>query len=403
MKNIDIFTRPIRLSTDYHGTLPEPRLKHIYIYTPMSNQRLHQLTQTLIPPTSYNMSLPKQTKQWILTNKPTDKPVLSGPNPTFTLETNPLPPLKEDQVLVKSLYMSNDPAQRGWITKGANPERLYVPPVPQGDVMRARSVVEILDSKSEQFKNGDIVLAGSGWAEYSVQDAKACQAVEDIPGLSKTHYLGALGLTGLTAYYGTKIIARAGPEDTVVVSGAAGATGSMVVQIAKKMLGCKKVVGIAGSDDKCKWVESLGADICVNYKSPDFKKQLIAATEGYVEVYFDNVGGTVLDLMLTRMKKFGRVAACGAVAEYNKSDPHGLKNWFQVISNRIEIKGFIIFDFMPEAPKAVGELVKAWKEGKISVGDANETVVDTRFEDVPKTWMSLFQGANTGKLITKFV
>ena len=269
--------------------------------------------------------------------------------------------------------------------------------------MRSRSVVEILDSKSSSYSKGDMVVANSGWAEYSVQDANALQAVENIPSLSKTHFLGAFGSTGLTAYYGTKIIARTGPEDTVVVSGAAGATGSMVVQIAKKMIGCKKVVGIAGSDDKCKWVESLGADVCVNYKAPDFKKQLIAVTEGYVEVYFDNVGGSVLDLMLTRMKRHGRVAACGAVADYNKSDPTGLKNWFQVISNRIELKGFIIYDFLPEAPKAVKELVQAWKEGKIQVGDANETVVDTKFEDIPKTWMGLFEGSNTGKLVTKFV
>ncbi len=143
--------------------------------------------------------------------------------------------------------------------------------------------------------------------------------------------------------------------------------------------------------------------MCVNYKAQDFKKQLRDATEGYVEVFFDNVGGSILDLMLTRMKRHGRVAACGAVANYNKSDPTGLKNWFEVISNRIELKGFIIFDFLAtgKAPEAVGEMIKAWKEGKIQVGEANETVVETKFEDVPKTWMRLFEGANTGKLVTK--
>lgn len=271
--------------------------------------------------------------------------------------------------------------------------------------MRARSVVEVLDSKSSKYKKGDKALATTGWAEYSVQNAQECQSVDQIPGLSNTHYLGAFGMTGLTAYYGTKIIARAGPEDTVVVSGAAGATGSMVVQIAKNMLGCKRVIGLAGTDDKCKWVESLGADTCLNYKNPDFKKQLRAATEGYVDVYFDNVGGSILDLMLTRMKKHGRVAACGAVSNYNTSDPTGLKNWFEIVSQRIEIKGFIILDFIAsgEAPAAVKEMVQAWKEGKIQIGDANETVVDTKFEDVPKTWMGLFEGANTGKLITNLV
>lgn len=271
--------------------------------------------------------------------------------------------------------------------------------------MRARSVAEVIESKTSKHKKGDKVLASAGWAEYAVLNAKECQAIDTSAGVSPTHYLGAFGLTGLTAYYGTKIIARAGPEDTVVVSGAAGATGSMVVQIAKHILGCKRVVGLAGTDDKCKWVESLGADVCLNYKLPDFKQQLKEATDGYVEVYFDNVGGEILDLMLTRMKKNGRVAACGAVAEYNKSNPTGLKNWFEVISNRIEIKGFIVMDWLAEGngPEAVREMVQALKEGKIKVGDANETVVDTRFEDIPKTWMKLFEGANTGKLVTKVV
>ena len=351
------------------------------------------------------MSIPTETRQWILTNKPTGFPELSGPNQTFTLNTTPLPSLKEDQVLLKILYISNDPAQRGWIAKGVNPDRLYVPPVPEGDVMRARSVAEVVESKSSKYSKGDKVLATTGWAEYSVHDAKDCQPCEDIPGLSVTHYLGAFGMPGETAYYGIKIIARAGKGDTVVVSGAAGATGSMVVQIAKKMLGCKKVVGMAGSDDKCKWVESLGADVCLNYKKSSFKEDLIKATDGYVEVYFDNVGGEILDLMLTRMKKGGRVAACGAITDYNKREKSGLKNWSEVISSRLEIKGFIVMDFLAEGkgPEAVKELVTATKEGKIKVGEENETVVDTKFEDVPKTWMSLFEGANTGKLVTKLV
>lgn len=330
---------------------------------------------------------PTHTRQWILSEKPTDFPQLSGPSQTFTLKTASLPSIQEDQVLVKCLYISNDPAQRGWIKKGLDPDRLYVPPVQKGEVMRARAVAEVVESKSPKFKPGDKVLAFMGWVEYAVQDAEACQACERLPGLSVTHYLGAFGLTGLTAYYGTKIIARAGPEDTVVVSGAAGATGSMVVQVAKKILGCKRVVGMAGSDEKCRWVKSLGADVCLNYKKPTFEKELIEATPGYAEVYFDNVGGEILDLMLTRMKRHGRVAACGAITNYNTSDPTGLKNWVEVISNRIEIKGFIVMDWLAQGkgPDAVKEMVQAAKEGKIKVGEENETVVDTKFEDVPKT------------------
>lgn len=378
-----------------------------YLHSPitltMNSDRLQKVSQSLQPSTT--MTSPTETRQWLLVNKPTDLPQLSGTDATFELKTNSLSSLQDEQVLLKTLYISNDPAQRGWITKGVDPERLYVPPVPQGGVMRARSVAEVIESKASKIKKGDKVLAGTGWAEYAVLDGKECQAIDSSNGISPTHYLGAFGLTGLTAFYGTKLIARAGPEDTVLVSGAAGATGSMVVQIAKHMLGCKRVVGLAGTDEKCKWVESLGADVCLNYKKPDFKQRLKEATDGYVDVYFDNVGGEILDLMLTRMKKDGRIAACGAVAEYNTSKPVGLKNWFEVISNRIEIKGFIVLDWLAQGkgPDAVKEMVQALKQGKIKVDEASETVVDTSFEDIPKTWMMLFEGGNTGKLVTKLV
>ncbi|KAL8721187.1 MAG: hypothetical protein Q9225_002073 [Loekoesia sp. 1 TL-2023] len=349
------------------------------------------------------MSLPTTTRQWILTNKPTDLPALSGSSPTFTLQTHSIPSLKPNQVLLKTLFISNDPAQRGWIGANVDPERLYAPPVPVGSPMYARSICEVLKSTADGFNEGEKVLANSGWTEYSVLNASGCQKIQDIEGVSITQYLGALGLTGLTAYYGIIEIARAGKDDAVVVSGAAGATGSMVVQIAKNVLGCKKVIGIAGGADKCKWVESIGADVCLDYKAPDFKENLIKATDGFVEVYFDNVGGEILDLMLRRMKRHGRIAACGAVAEYNKSDGHGIKNWFEVISNRIEIKGFIIFDFLGKAKEVTGELVKATKEGKIKVDSSNETVVETGFEGVPETWMKLFEGGNRGKLVTKVI
>jgi hypothetical protein len=213
-----------------------------------------------------------------------------------------------------------------------------------------------------------------------------------------------LGLPGLTAYYGLKTIVKAGPADTLVVSGAAGATGSMVVQIAKKLLGCKKVIGIAGTDEKCQWVKSLGADICLNYKGPDFKESLITATEGFVEVYFDNVGGEILDMMLTRVARHGRIAACGAISAYNDSRSVGLRNYAQVITMRLEIKGFIVLDFMKErdqAGAAVQELIQAMKEERIILGKENEMVISPGFEGIPETWMKLFEGGNKGKLITK--
>ncbi|KAG9617647.1 NAD(P)-binding protein, partial [Aureobasidium melanogenum] len=176
-----------------------------------------------------------------------------------------------------------------------------------------------------------------------------------------------------------------------------------VVQIAKKIIGCKRVIGIAGTADKCKWVESLGADVCINYRDADFKEQLIKNTEGYVDVYFDNVGGEILDLMFTRVKRFGRISVCGSISEYNDSNPPGFKNWFEVIANRLTIKGLIVLDAGARWPEMIKELIDAAVSGKIQVGDANETIVPTAFEDIPKTWLRLFSGANTGKLVTHIV
>ncbi|MCJ1465449.1 hypothetical protein MMC07_004067 [Pseudocyphellaria aurata] len=350
------------------------------------------------------MSKPTSTRQWILQNKPTAAPLLSpGPDSTFKFITTQLPPLADNEVLIKTLYLSNDPAMRGWISKYANPNRSYMPPVAEGACMRAQGIGQVVDSRASSLPKGTLVTGWTGWADHAILDAKTCTPIKEVPGLAATHFLGALGSTGLTAYYGIKEIARAGPDDTVVVSGAAGATGSMVVQIAKKMLGCKRVIGMAGTDEKCQWVESLGADVCINYKKENFKKELRKATEGYVEVYFDNVGGEILDLMLTRMAKNGRVAVCGAVSAYNSSSRDGLKNYFEIISMRLEIRGFIILDFLAEgkAPGAVKELVEAFEAGKITIGDQNETVESTELEHVPATWIKLFEGWNTGKLITK--
>ncbi|KAL8714090.1 MAG: hypothetical protein Q9220_001818 [cf. Caloplaca sp. 1 TL-2023] len=355
--------------------------------------------------------LPTHTRQWILTSKPTSLPILSGPSPTFTLRTSPLPPLGRGQLLLRTLYISNDPAQRGWISAYADPARLYAPPVPLGVPMYARSICLVLSSTSDKFKEGEKVLANGGWTEYVVLDAAGAgvQKLRNLEGVGETQFLGALGLTGLTAWYGTHEIARVREGERIVVSGAAGATGSMVVQIAKHLLKCDKVIGIAGGQDKCRWVESLGADVCLDYKAEGFKKALKKETEGFVDVYFDNVGGEILDLMLTRLKRHGRVAACGAVAEYNKDaktgEGYGIKNWFEVISNRIEIRGFIVMDFLAKqgaVEEATGVLVKGVKEGKIRLED-NETVVETGFEGVVETWMKLFEGGNRGKLVTKLV
>ncbi|KAF2030748.1 NAD(P)-binding protein [Setomelanomma holmii] len=350
----------------------------------------------------------QQTRQWILSNPPSADPVLSGSNATFSLETTTLPTPGSNQALVKTLYFSNDPAQRGWIQKDMDPERLYTAPVNKGDVMRSYAIAEVIESNVASLKKGQLVMGGLGWTECAIVkegEVRPIQADESA-GIRPTHFIGSLGGPGLTAYDGLIDVAKATKDDTVVVSGAAGATGSMVVQIAKHLVGCKRVIGIAGGEKKCRWVESLGADICVDYKSANFKDELKKATEGFVEVYFDNVGGEILDLMLTRIKRFGRIAACGAVATYNSMGTgSGLQNWFEIIINRIEVKGFLVTDAIEsgKAGKWIQELVQAVKEGKIKVGEDTETVVKTKFEDVPRTWTMLFEGGNTGKLVTQIV
>ncbi|KAF2841468.1 NAD(P)-binding protein [Patellaria atrata CBS 101060] len=352
------------------------------------------------------MSAPRTTKHITLAAHPKGPVNIEGPEANFTLKTSDLPSLKDNQVLLKTIYLSNDPAQRGWINYYPDPSRLYAPPVKVNETMRALGIGEVLESKSEKFPVGTKVAATVGWTEYAVLDAAALTPLPELPGgLGITHYLGALGGPGITAYYGLTEIAEAKSEDVVVVSGAAGATGSMAVQVAAKLIGCKRVIGIAGSEEKCRWVESLGAYKCLNYKSPTFKKDLRAATEGYVDVFFDNVGGEILDLMLARMAKFGRVALCGAISGYNASRENsmGLRNYFELISMRVKIQGFIVFDYFSRRQEALSAYRKALQEGKLLLSDMNETVVETKFEDIPKTWIKLFEGGNTGKLVTKLV
>ncbi|CAI6337395.1 unnamed protein product [Periconia digitata] len=349
---------------------------------------------------------PTQTRRLILANPPEASPVLSGDDATFKMETVDLPEIAQGQVLIKTQYLSNDPAQRGWIQAGVDPERMYTRPVFKGEPMVTFAVSEVIESKSEKLKAGQLVSARTTWSEYDVVDASTCNPVQidEKAGIKPTHFVGALGGTGLTAYYGLVDVVGFKAGETLVVSGAAGATGSMVVQIAKHIVGAKRVIGIAGGEKKCKWVESIGADVCIDYKSADWKQQLIKATEGFVDVYFDNVAGPILDVMLTRVKRFGRIAACGGVSGYN-GQGQSITNWMEIIKNRINVKGFIVTDAIMagKAGEFLGKLVGGIKEGKIQIGEESETIVPTKFEDIPTTWCKLFDGSNQGKLVTQLI
>ncbi|CAH0044897.1 unnamed protein product [Clonostachys solani] len=348
------------------------------------------------------MTTPLTTRQWSLAAHPSGTPTLSGPEPTFKLETVELPRLEDGQVLVKIQYISNDAGLRTYIGCSVDNDRMYVPPVPPGEPMRAGMIGEVLESRSPKFKVGDVVheTHRAPWAEKVVINDSDLQALSPLPGgLSNIHYMGAFGGTGLAAYVGLLHVAQARKEHTIVVSAAAGATGSMVIQIAAKILGAKRVVGIAGGAEKCAWVvEHLGAHACVDYKSPTFKEDLKAATPDEVDIFYDNVGGAVLDETLARMKRHSFVAVCGAVSGYNSSEPMALRNWFEVVSQRITLRGFFLFDYLDQIPAAIEQLVAAAVDGRINL---NIEEVPATIEGVPQVWIDMYTGSAKGKVITK--
>ncbi|KAJ9427007.1 hypothetical protein QL093DRAFT_2193711 [Fusarium oxysporum] len=324
-----------------------------------------------------------EAKVWVFANKTDGTPTIDGPNPTFRLDTIQLPPLKEEQILVKVLYISNDAGLRTFIGCTVDEDRMYVPPIKIGDPMHSGVIGEVLESNSARFKPGDLVMEPyrSWWGDKIILDTDTVQHIAPLPNnLSITHYLGAFGGSGLAGYVGLLHIAQAKPQHTIVVSAAAGATGSIVVQTAVKLLGAKRVVGIAGGEEKCAWVRDyLGAHACVDYKSPTFMQDLKEATPDEVDIYFDNVGGSVLDGVLTRMKKFGTIAVCGAV----------------------DFKGFFLFDHMDKIPDGMEQLIKAAAEGRINVDIEN--IVPAKIEDMPRAWIDVYNGGNKGKSITKLV
>lgn len=354
---------------------------------------------------------PTSTRQWRVAQRPTHLPQLTGPDATFEMATVPLSStLQPEQLLLKTLFLSNDPAVRGWIYKDLEPERLYATALNQGDLVRARTVSEVLESTSAAFKPGDLVVSMTGWTDFFIVSSKDVQLAKPLPrGLSPSHHLGFFGVSGLTAWQGLVVVAQAKPSDVVVISSAAGAIGSIAVQFAKRYIGCKYVVGIAGSAEKCEWVVSkLGADACLNYNDPNFVADLKQATQGperAVDVYFDNVGGSTLDLLLTRMARHGRVAVCGLISMYNqpKTEAYGVKSWFDVVSMRIKLEGFVVYDVWNRRSEAADLLIKAVEDGTLVVDEQQETVRVASFEEIPKVWLEIFGRSVSGKLVTKFV
>lgn len=334
--------------------------------------------------------MPTINRQWKLTARPTS---LVTPD-VLQLSESPIPAVGEGQALLRIKYLSIDPTMRIWMADVPQ----YMPPVQLGEVMRAFGFGEIVETHHPDYKKGDKVTGLTGLQEYTLitgKETRSFQKVPSIPFLSDTNFLGTLGINGLTAYFGLLEVGKPQPGETLVVSAAAGATGSIVGQIGK-IQGCR-VVGIAGSDEKCKWIkDDLDFDAAINYKHPDWKAQLVAATPSGIDIDFENVGGEIMQAVLDRMNLHGRVVLCGLISGYTKQDP-ALASFGQVLIKRLRVEGFIILDYTSRFMDA-GKQLGMWKMmGKIK---DKQTIVKG-LENAPSAINMLFDGSNTGKLIVE--
>jgi NADPH-dependent curcumin reductase CurA len=308
----------------------------------------------------------------------------------WELTTGPVPAAGPGEFVVEVSHVSVDPAMRGWM----NDVPSYIPPVEIGAVMRALGLGRVIASEHPEFAVGDHVSGVFGVQEFARSDGGGVTKVD--PSLAPLPaYLGALGMTGLTAYFGLLDVGRLKDGETVVVSGAAGAVGSVAGQIAK-LSGCP-VVGIAGGPKKCAWiVEELGFDAAIDYKSEDVRRALREHAPDRVDVFFDNVGGEVLDAVLTRLALRARIVICGGISQYNEQEARGPSNYLALIAARASMTGFLVFDYTPRFPEAIAELAGWLREGKLV---SREQVVEGGVQAFPEALLKLFTGENTGKLV----
>ena len=324
------------------------------------------------------------------------RPVGTPTSENWSLTTEPVAEPSEGGVLLKTLALSLDPAMRGWMNEGKS----YIPPVGIGEVMRAGGIGQVIASKNPKFAVGDLVSAGLGIQEYLLvpeDQIKRSGMFRIDPRLgSMTQWLNVLGMPGMTAYFGLMDVGLPKPGETVVVSGAAGAVGQTVGQLAK-IKGCR-VVGIAGGRTKCDWVvNELGFDACIDYKAGNVKADLKEHCPKGVDIYFDNVGGEILDDVLARIGRGARIIICGAISQYNNTTPvQGPKNYLSLLVNRARMEGIVVFDYADRFPLAVAEMAGYLKDGRMK---SKEDVVGGGVQAFPEALIKLFTGANFGKLV----
>ena len=297
----------------------------------------------------------------------------------------------DGEFLVRVEYLSVDPAMRTWMNAG----RSYVAPVEIGEVMRAGGIGHVIDSRHPDFAVGEEVYGTFGVQRYAVSDGRDVNPVDTTLAPAPVH-LGALGISGLTAYFGLLDVGRPQPGQTVVVSGAAGSVGSIAGQIAR-INGCR-AIGIAGGEDKCRWlVEELGFDAAIDYKAGDLRRQLKTHAPNGIDVFFDNVGGEVLEAALSRLARGARIVLCGAVSQYNAAgELRGLGNYMQLLVARASMTGFVIFDYADRYGEGVVQLANWLHSGELR---SREQVIHGDVGDFPEALLALFRGDNTGKLV----
>ena len=325
-------------------------------------------------------------KAWHLKSRPQGTPTPDN----FELKEYDLPPLADGTIRIRNRWLSVDPYMRGRM----NDVKSYVPPFQLGEPMDGGAVGEVVESKADGFAPGDLVLHMGGWRDEAVVPARTAMKLPDL-GAEPQEFLGVLGTTGATAYFGLLDAASAREGDVVFVSAAAGAVGSSVVQIAK--VKGMTVIGSAGGEAKCDYVKSLGADHVLDYRAGPILKSLAAAAPDGIDVYFDNVGGSHLDAALAIARNNARFAICGMIEGYNSTEPASLRFIARIIAARIRLQGFLVFDYFPRMDEFYRDMGGWLKSGAIK---SRDTVVDG-LDHTLDAFLGLFEGANTGKMLVR--
>jgi NADPH-dependent curcumin reductase CurA len=330
----------------------------------------------------------RRNRQWRLAVRPVGR--VSPAN--FEFRDEPAPAPGADEILVKTLYLSFDPAMRGWMEDRPS----YIPPVGLGEVMRAAAVGQVIESNDASFPVGSYVSGFFGWQEYAI--AGRGRATPIAEGTPLTWPIGVLGITGLTAYFGMLDIGKPKAGETVVVSGAAGATGSIAAQIAR--IQGARAIGIAGGAEKCAWLrDAAKLDAAIDYKSEDVGARLAALCPKGIDVFFDNVGGPILEAVIDRIALRARIVLCGAISGYNeKEPPPGPRNLINLVRQRARMEGLILTDFAPRRAEGIGQLTTWLREGKLA---HREDIQEGGIENAPRTFLRLFSGDNLGKQLLR--